>query len=322
MVRKHTRRAAKAAFAVSFGVALLIGLAACGGGGGTKKTTTTTAAGPKPTIVIGTKNFTEEYILGQVYGQALQAKGFTFVDKGVFGSSELANTAIDKGKMNFYPEYTGIIALDLAQTPSVHETFPKTAAATYAMAKQYEQKHGLTLLQPTPFVDSDTITMLASTAKKDHLTKISDLSKLKSFTYAGYPECKTRVTCLVGLKGVYGLKQVKFVSLGSISVYTLLDKGQVDSGDGFTTDPQQSSSKYTVLTDDKHIFGYEQVAPVISQKLIQGAHGKEIESICNKVSSLLTLKAIRAMDAAAYAQKGSPKQIAHGFLKANGLLKS
>lgn len=322
MFRKHTRRAAKAAFAISFGVALLIGLSACGGsGGGGGSSPTTTAAATKPTVVIGTKNFTEEFILGQIYGQALAAKGFHVVYKGSFGSSELANTAIQSGKMNFYPEYTGIIALDLAQKSSVNENFPTTATATYAAAKQYEEKHGLTLLAATPFVDADTVTMLASTAQKDHLTKISDLAKVNSFSYAGYPECKTRVTCLVGLKGVYGLKQVKFVSLGSISVYTLLDKGQITSGDGFTTDPQQNSKKYTTLTDDKHIFGYENVAPVLSQKLLKGSAGMELESVCNKVSKLLTLKAMRAMDAAAYAQKGTPKQIAHGFLAANGLLK-
>jgi osmoprotectant transport system substrate-binding protein len=311
MVRKHTRRAAKAAFAISLGVALLIGIFATGAGAAKQAT--------KPTIVLGTKNFTEEFILGQLYGQALAAKGFKVVYKGNFGSSELANTAIRAGKMNFYPEYTGIIALDLAQKPSVNETFPKTAAATYAAAKAYEQKHGLTMLAPTPFVDSDTVTMLAATAKKNHLTTISDLKKLKSFTYAGYPECKTRVTCAVGLKGVYGLKNLKFVSLGSISVYTLLDKGQIMSGDGFTTDPQQKSKKYTTLTDNKHIFGYEPVAPVLSQKLLKGAAGTQLKQICNKVSSLLTLKAMRAMDAAAYAQKGTPKQIANGFLKANGL---
>lgn len=322
MVRKHTRRAAKAAFAVSLGVALLIGLTACGGGGGGNTTpSTTSSTGTKPTIVLGTKNFTEEYILGQLYGQALQAKGFKVEYKGSFGSSELANTAIQSGKMNFYPEYTGIIALDLAQKPSVKETFPKTAAATYTMANQYEQKHGQTLLKATPFVDSDTVTMLTKTAHHLGVHTISDLKKVPSFSYAGYPECKTRITCLVGLKQVYGLNQVKFVSLGSISVYTLLDKGQITSGDGFTTDPQQSQSKYTVLTDDKHIFGYQQVAPVVSKTLLQGSAGMEIESISNKVSSLLTLTAMRAMDAAAYSQKGTPKQIAHGFLKANGLLK-
>jgi osmoprotectant transport system substrate-binding protein len=309
MVRKHTRRAAKAAFAVSFGVALLIGLTA--GVAGAQRN----VSSGKPTIVIGTKNFTEEYILGQLYGQALAAKGFHVVYKGSFGSSELANTAIDSGKMDFYPEYTGIIVLDLAKSKS----FPKTAAATYSAAKQYEQKHGQTLLKQTPFVDSDTFTMLTKTANKLGVKKISDLKKVKHFSYAGFPECKTRITCLLGLKNVYGLKQVKFVSLGSISVYTLIDKGQVTGGDGFTTDPQQNSKKYTALVDNKHIFGYQNVAPVISQTLLKGSAGTQIAQISNKVSSLLTIKAMRAMDKAAYVQKATPKDIANGFLKANGL---
>jgi osmoprotectant transport system substrate-binding protein len=309
MVRKHTRRAAKAAFAVSFGVALLIGLTA--GVAGAHRN----VSSGKPTITIGTKNFTEEYILGQLYGQALQAKGFNVKYKGSFGSSELANTAIDSGKMNFYPEYTGIIVLDLAKS----KTFPKTAAATYSAAQKYEQKHGQTLLKRTPFVDADTFTMLKKTANKLGVKKISDMKKVKHFSYAGFPECKTRITCLLGLKNVYGLKQVKFVPLSSISVYTLIDKGQVTGGDGFTTDPQQSSKKYTALVDNKHIFGFQNVAPVFRQSLLKGSAGTQITSICNKVSSLLTIKAMRAMDKAAYVQKATPKQIANGFLKANGL---
>jgi osmoprotectant transport system substrate-binding protein len=310
MVRKHTRRAAKAAFAVSIGVALLIGLTAGVASAGKSRATS-----GKPTITIGTKNFTEEYILGQLYGQALAAKGFHVVYKGSFGSSELANTAIDSGKMNFYPEYTGIIVLDLAKS----KTFPQTAAATYNAAKKYEQKHGQTLLKQTPFVDSDTFTMLSSTAKKLGVKMISDMKKVKTFSYAGFPECKTRITCLLGLKNVYGLKQVKFVPLSSISVYTLLDKGQVTGGDGFTTDPQQNSKKYTALVDNKHIFGFQNVAPVVSQTLLKGSSGSQVMQIANKVSSLLTIKAMRAMDKAAYVQKATPKQIADGFLKANGL---
>jgi osmoprotectant transport system substrate-binding protein len=312
MVRKHTRRAAKAAFAVSIGVALLIGILAAGAGAARQSTKAT-----KPTIVLGTKNFTEEYILGQLYGQALAAKGFKVQYKGQFKSSELADTALRQNQINFLPEYTGIIVLDLLKS----KTFPATAAATYTLAKQYEQKHGLTLLGKTPFVDSDTFTMLTKTANKWGVKKISDLTKVKSFSYAGYPECKTRITCLLGLKNVYKLKQVKFVSLGSISVYTLLDKGQISGGDGFTTDPQQNSKKYTALVDDKHIFGFQNVAPVVSQKLLKGAIGRQMTSICNRVSSLLTVKAMRAMDKAAYSQAGTPKQIAHGFLKANGLVK-
>jgi osmoprotectant transport system substrate-binding protein len=317
MVRKHTRRAAKAAFAVSIGVALLIGLTACGGGGhsGVDGAHKTIASSSKPTIVLGTKNFTEEYILGQLYGQALQAKGFKVEYKGSFGSSELANTAIDSGKMNFYPEYTGIIVLDLAKS----KTFPPSAAATYKAAKTYEQKHGQTLLKQTPFVDSDTFTMLTKTAKKLGVKKISDLKKVKSLSYAGFPECRTRLTCLLGLKNVYKLKQIKFKALGSISVYTLIDKGQVTGGDGFTTDPQQNSKKYTELVDDKHIFGFQNVAPVVSKKLLNGKDGQEIAKISNQVSSLLTITAMRSMDKAAYVQKATPKDIASTFLKANGL---
>jgi osmoprotectant transport system substrate-binding protein len=316
MVRKHTRRAAKAAFAVSFGVALLIGLTAFGGtsqhaAAGAHKTTA------KPTIVLGTKNFGEEYILGQLYGQALQAKGFKVEFKGSFGSSELADTAIRKGKMNFYPEYTGVIALDLAGAKQ-----PKTAAATLQVAKTYEQKHGLAVLKPTPFFDSDTFTMLTKTAHKLGVKTIADMKKVKSFSYAGLPECDKRITCILGLKEIYGLKHIKFVPIGTISVYTLLDKGKATAGDGFSTDPQQlDHSKYTALTDTKHIFGFQNVVPVLSKKLLQGSAGKLLEQTANAVSSKLSLAAMQAMNKAYYVDKVTPKQIAQGFLKANGLLK-
>jgi osmoprotectant transport system substrate-binding protein len=315
MFRKHTRRAAKAAFAISFGVALLIGLTACGGGGGgsSSNPTTNSASGPKPTIILGTKNFGEEYILGQLYGQALQAKGFKVVYKGSFGSSELANVAIKTGKMNLYPEYTGVVAIDLAGKS------PKSASATYAVAQSFEQKQGLKLLKPTPFYDSDTFTMLASTAHRLGVKTIADM-KGKPFSYAALPECDQRLTCILGFKQVYGLTNIKFVSDSSISVYTLLDRGTVTAGDGFSTDPQQISKKYTELTDTKGIFGFQNVAPVVSQKLLKGANGTLLENTLNAVSAKLTLAAMRAMNRAYVVDKATPKQIAHGFLAANGLL--
>jgi len=310
MVRKHTRRAAKAAFAVSIGVALLIGLTAGVAAAGKARATS-----GKPTIILGTKNFGEEYILGQLYGQALQAKGFKVEFKGSFGSSELANVAIQKNKMNFYPEYTGVIALDLAGA----KTAPKSATATYSLAKSYEQKHGLTLLNPTPFYDSDTFTMLTSTAHKLGVKAIGDM-KGKPFSYAGLPECDKRITCILGFKKIYHLTHIKFVPIGTISVYTLLDQHKATAGDGFSTDPQQlQHNKYTALTDTKHIFGFQNVAPVVSKKLLTGSAGKQLASICNQVSSKLTLAAMQAMNKAYYVDKATPKQIADGFLKANGL---
>ena len=313
MIRKHTRRAARAAFAISFGVALLIGLAACGGGAksgvaGAQKTVA------KPTIVLGTKNFTEEYVLGQLYGQALQAKGYTVKYAGSIGSAELADAAITSGKIDFYPEYTGVIVLDLAKQKS-----PKSARATYEAAKRFEQTRKLTLLEPTPFYDTDTFTMLKSTARKLGVEAIGDMKKVKSFSYAGFPECATRITCLLGLKKAYGLTQVKFISLGNtLSVYTLLDQGKATAGDGFSTDPQQLTGRYVTLKDTKHIFGFQNVAPVVTQKLLaQGGPG--LAKVVNAVSAKLTLKAMQAMNKAVAVDKRTPAAVASAFLKANGL---
>jgi osmoprotectant transport system substrate-binding protein len=227
----------------------------------------------------------------------------------------VVDTAITHNKINFYPEYTGVIVLDLAKAKSA----PKTAAATYQAAKTFEQSRGLTVLKPTPFYDSDTFTMLTKTAHKLGVKTIADM-KGKSFSYAGYPECDKRITCILGMKKIYHLTNITFVPIGNISVYTLLDQGKATAGDGFSTDPQQLQKKYTALKDTKHIFGFQNVAPVLSQKLLKGAAGKELESICNKVSSDLSLQAMQAMNKAYYVDKVPFKTIAHGFLKANGLL--
>jgi osmoprotectant transport system substrate-binding protein len=298
------RRAAKAAFAISLGVAIVLG-----------GTTAVASAKPqaKPTIIVGNKNFTEEYILGQLYGQALKAKGYTVKYAGSLGSSELADTAIKKGKINLLPEYTGVIVLDLAKEKS-----PKTAAANYAAAKKFEETRGLTLLNATPFFDADTVSVLTSTAKKFGLKAIGDLKKLGSFSYAGYPECDKRITCLLGLKQIYGLKKVKFVQIGSISVETLLDNKNDTSGDIFSTEPALASGKYTPLTDTKHIFGFQNVAPVISKKTL-AAGGMELEDAINAVSAKLTIPAMIAMNKAVAVDKKTPAAVAAAFLKANGL---
>jgi osmoprotectant transport system substrate-binding protein len=304
LFRKHTRRAAKAAFAVSIGVALILG--------GTAEAARQKAAA-LPTVTIGTKNFTEQYVLGQLYKQALEAKGYTVVYKEDIGNSELIDTALQSGKIDFYPEYTGVIVGDLAKKPA-----PKSAVAAYAAAKAFEESRGDTVLAKTPFFDSDSFGMLSSTAKKLGVKTIADMKKVKSFSFGGFPECRTRVTCLLGLTKVYGLTQTKFVPLASISVYTALDQGKITAGDVFSTDPQLSSGKYTVLTDTKHIFGFQNVVPVLSQKLAK-AGGAKLAATVNAVSAKLSLKAMIAMNKAVAIDKQSPQAVASVFLTANKL---
>jgi osmoprotectant transport system substrate-binding protein len=314
--RKHTRRAAKAAYAISLGVALLIGLVAFGGSASASAPAGArqmTAKRAKPTIVVGYKNFTEEFILGELYIQALQAKGFKVKDAGSLGSSELADTALTSGKIDLLPEYTGTIVLDIAKQKS-----PKTAEATYQAAKRFEETRGFTLLKPTPFYDVDTVSVLKATATKHGLKTIGDLKKLGSFKYAGYPECDKRITCLLGLKQIYGLTKVKFVQIGSISVETLLDHHNATAGDIFSTEPALASGKYTVLTDTKHIFGFQNIAPVISKKILK-AGGPALVRTINAVSAKLTIRAMIAMNKAVAVDKKLPSTVARQFLHANGL---
>jgi osmoprotectant transport system substrate-binding protein len=298
--RKHTRRAAKAAFAVALGVALLIG--------GTAQASSSAT----PTVTIGTKNFTEQYVLGQLYKQALEAKGFKVDYKENIGSSEVIDTALTSGKINFYPEYTGVIVQVLA-----HKTSPKTAAATYQAAKGFQEGRGFTLLNRTPFFDTDAFGVLTSTAKKYGLKTISDVKKVPGkLKYGAFPECKTRITCFLGLTKIYGLKNLSFVPLSGISVYTALDQKKIVGGDVFSTDPQLASKKYTILTDTKHIYGFQNVAPIVSKEL---AADTTLKSTVNAVSAKLTNKAMIAMNKAVALDKQSAADVADAFLKANGL---
>ena len=307
MIRKHTRRAAKAAFAISLGVAIVLG-----GFAGAARSASRSA----PTIVIGTKNFPEEFILGELYKQALAAKGFTVKYKENIGSTEVIQTALTSNKINFYPEYTGVIVQDV-----FHRTdSPNSAAKTYALAKSLEAAKGFTLLNQTPFYDTDVLAVTNATAKKYGLHTISDLKKVGPFKLGGFPECQTRNTCFVGYTKQYGLSNASFLSVGSLSPYQALDNGSVVAADVFSTDPPLSApSKYTVLTDPKHVTGFQNVAPIVATSTAKAA-GSTFTSTVNAVSAKLTLPAIIAMNKAVEVDKQSPAAVAQAFLKANGLL--
>jgi osmoprotectant transport system substrate-binding protein len=307
VIRKHNRRAAKAAFAISFGVAIVLGLAA-----GAARSSPQAA---RPTIVMGTKNFAEEYILGALYQQALEAKGFKVANQGSLGSTEVIQTALTSGKIDFYPEYTGVIIQDV-----FHRTFSgNSAAATTALARSLEAAKGFTVLNPTPFSDTDVLVVTNATAKKYGLKGIADLKKVGPFKLGGLPECQTRNTCFLGYTKQYGLTQASFVPYATTSIYTALSSGAILAGDGFSTDPPLvKPSQYTVLQDPKHVTGFQNAAPIVKTSLLK-AEGPAFEATVNAVSAKLTLPAILAMDKAVEVDKASPATVAAAFLKANNL---
>lgn len=290
---------------------------ASGGGSATTGSAGGSSAKPgagKPPIVMGDKNFAEEYLLGDLYQQALQAKGYKVTLKANIGSSEITWKALTSGQIQMYPEYTGTLLTAIAGDNNP----PHSATETFTRANAYAKKHGFVLLNQTPFYDADGLATTKAYAKAHGLHTIADIKKLGKVTYGAPAENRTRYDGLVGLEKVYGLHNLSFVPLAEGLNYKALDSGQVSVGTIFTTDPQLQSGKYTVLTDSKKLFGFQNVAPVVKQSVVS-SEGPAFSQTLNKVSSLLTLPAIIKMNAAVQLDRQSPAAVAHAFLAANGL---
>jgi osmoprotectant transport system substrate-binding protein len=295
-------------------------LAACSSSGSSsgKSGSKSAAALPgkgKPTFVMGDKNFSEEYLLGDLYQQALEAKGYKVSLKPNLGSSEIADAALQSGKIDGLPEYTGVIYTELAKLGDQ----PKTAAITLSGAKSYEQKRGVSVLSATPFQDKDGVAVTKAYAAAHGLKTLSDLSKVGSFTYGGPPENRTRFQGVVGLKKAYGLNKIQFEPLTIGSQYAALDQGKIDSIAVFTTDGQLASGKYVVLPDTKAIFGFQQVVPIVKTSKLKQM-GPAFSQTLAKVNALLTTPAIIALNKAVQIQKQDPAVVAKSFLKANHLI--
>jgi len=303
VIRKHNRRAAKAAYSIALGVALLLGLAASAGASQQQSTP----------IIVGAKNFPEQYILGQLYRQALIAAGYKNVKyKENIGSTELADTALKSGQITLYPEYTGV----MLSVTFKRKTTPPTAKATYDLAKRLYERRGHTLFAQTPFQDRDVIAVTRSTANRYGLKTLADLKKVPNLTIAGFPEWETRWRARIGRQ--YGVRGFDFVPLSGISAYQLLDQGDVEAADVFTTDPPLLGKKYVQLRDPKNMFGFQHVAPVVDRDLVT-QYGAKFRNTLNKVSRLLTVRAIQAMNKAVIIDQKSASKVADAFLRANNL---
>jgi len=263
------------------------------------------------TISLGTKDFTEEFVLGQLYKQALEHKGITVDYHENIGSTEVIQAALRSGKINAYPEYVG----EIVQTAYHQKTLPKTAKAWWQLAKRLLAGDGFALSNPTPFYDVDAIAVRKADAAKYHLVNVADLAKVPNVSLGARPEFKNREEGFLGMQHVYGLTKLKFLSLAIGLTYRALDQKKVFAINVFSTDAQLASGKYTVLKDPKLIFGVQNVAVIVKQDVATS----QVMGILNKVSAKLTTPAILAMNKATQISKQNPADVAAKFLKANGL---
>lgn len=300
-------------------LALAAGLAACGGSGTQPGTvaggTQTGAQAGKPPVTLGVRSFAEQLVLGQLYKQALEARGFVVALKQNISSTAIADTALRSGQIDLYPEYVGdfdaTVAGDKGPFPSVR--------AAFATGRRYARAHGFDLLPFTPFSDISALAVLPATARAHRLVSVGDLAGVRRPTIGAPPEFRTRRAGLVGLAQAYGLRDVSFAPLTIGLQYQALDDGKVDAADVATTDGQLQSGRYVLLTDPKHVFGFQNVTPVVSASVLR-AEGPAFAATLDAVSRALTLRAMQQLNAAVALDRKSPADVARAFLQANGLV--
>jgi osmoprotectant transport system substrate-binding protein len=320
-----TRRTILAFVAV---LALAFGVAACGsddndGGSSTAASTPAASGGSaaikkndanaKTTLTIGSKNFTEQKVLGEVYAQALTAAGYTVKTALNLGDEKTALKALKTDQISGYPEYTGTALLSFLKVSA--KDLPHDPAKAYDQVKAGMAKEGIAAYPPTPFTSSNEVGLLKKTADKLGVTNISDLkSKASTLTLYGSPECRTRLDCLLGLEKVYGLKFKKFTPVDIDQRHEVLTSGQADLSIVFTTDPQIKRNNEVLLKDDKGMFPPYNSTFLIKQSVADAA-GPDLGTTIDAVNKNLTADVMQELNARVDLDKDTPQQAAQAYLK-------
>jgi osmoprotectant transport system substrate-binding protein len=318
-----TRRIIPAFAAV---LALALGAAACGSdsggssssttkstGGGQSAAITSNSANGKTTITVGSKNFTEQKVLGEVYAQAFKAAGYTVKTALNLGDEKTALAALKSGQISGYPEYTGTALLSFLDVPAAK--LPSDQGAAYDQVKAGMAKEGIEAFPPTPFTSSNEVGLLKTEADKLGVTKISDLkSKASTLTLYGSPECRTRRDCLLGLEQVYGLKFKKFTPVNIDQRHEVLTSHQADLSIVFTTDPQIKRNSEVLLEDDKGMFPPYN-STFLMKKSAAAAAGPDLAKTIELVNKNLTADVMQELNARVDLDKDTPEQAAQAYLK-------
>jgi osmoprotectant transport system substrate-binding protein len=300
-------------------------VAACGSSTAPRpRTATTLSASPaahrpgagKPAFTLGTKNFTEEFILGQLYAQALRAKGYTVTLKNDLGPSEVMDRKLTSGAIDGYPEYTGTILAVFGHNPRR----PVSALQAYQLASGVERARHAALLAMAPATDTDVLVAKPAFAASHGLKSLGDLASLgSSATLAGPPEFRTRTNGMLGLIHDYKVTSLRFLPEPIGMQYQALAAGRAQLAVAFTTDGKLTRGGFALLSDPKNIFGFQNVTFLVREGVLS-REGPAFAQTINAVSARLSTEALRLMNAAVSLDQQSPAAVARQFLGANGLL--
>jgi osmoprotectant transport system substrate-binding protein len=268
-------------------------------------------------LTIGSKNFTEQKVLGEIYAQGLEAAGFTVSKDLNLGDEKTALAALKSGEISAYPEYTGTALLSFFGKQA--DELPKDEMAAFEEARAGFEAEGLVALPPTPFTSSNEVAVRQETADELGLKTISDLDgKSQDLTLYGSPECRQRLDCLLGLQQVYGLKFKKFVPVDVAQRHEVLSSGRADVSIVFTTDPQIQREQEVLLEDDKGMFPPYNSTLVLRKEVADQA-GESLTSTVEMIQEELTDENMQELNARVDLDKKDPATVAQEYLSETGL---
>ena len=308
------RPTASRAYGLLVIVLMLVGVAACGNS--ENETGGSQPQGLDLNVTLGTKNFDEQFILGELYKQALSAKGYKVTLRRNIGSTEVIDGSLQRGEIDGYPEYLGVAATVLAH----QDVAGKDAQQTYGLARDFYASRGQTISTQTRFENVDAVATTVFFAQRHGLSSLADLRKLKHFTLGARPEFGDRVQGLQGMQSEYGLTNATLRPLAIGTQYSALDRGDIDVANVFSTDGQLANGQYKVLEDPKRLFGYQHVALVIDRAKLKRLGGDRFMNVIDGLNARLTTPALIEMNRAVSVEGLEPAAVAQRFLSENGLV--
>ncbi|MEM9003637.1 MAG: glycine betaine ABC transporter substrate-binding protein [Cyanobacteria bacterium P01_F01_bin.86] len=289
-----------------------IAIVACGG----NVTPNGTTSNSDTSIRVGSKDFTEQLILGEAYALVLEDAGYTVERKLNLGGTPVAQESLVNNEIDLYPEYTGTGLLTVLKEPASSD--PQAVYET--VSNQYKDRFNLVWLEPAPMNNTQALAMTQEKSQELSITTISELvAQASDLTLIGPPEFEIREDGLPGLKVAYGNFQFKsYKAVDPGLRYQGLVDGEADVAVAFGTDGEISAFQLVVLKDDKQLFPPYQVAPVVRQELLEA--NPEVTDILNALSPLITDEVMQTLNYQVSGEAREPEDVARDFLVESGLL--
>jgi osmoprotectant transport system substrate-binding protein len=268
------------------------------------------------TIVVGSKNFPEQALLGEILAQHLEAKTHLRVERRFYlAGSYICQQAMLSGRIDTYVEYTGTALTAILKQPVQRD--PQTVLDT--VRRLYQQRYGIVVMPSLGFENTFAMVVRGAQAKELGITTLSEAARFTPHWKLGVGyEFDERPDGLRGLEQAYGLRfdgAPRVMDLGLL--YRALNGHQIDMAAGNSTDGPIQAFGLTILADDKHYFPPYQAVPLVRQQAFD--RWPQLRAALDDLAGKVSAQDMRRMNEAVDGEHRDPAEVVRAFRRSHGL---